>query len=77
MKVNVHEAKTRLSQLLKQVEQGEEIVIARDGVPVAKLISFEQKAKPKRQLGTAKGLVIVPDSFFDPLPKEIEDSFYE
>ena len=66
--VNVHEAKTHLSRLLTQVENGEEVIIARNGSPVAKLV----RSKPvgKRQPGILKGKITVPDSFFDPLPEE-------
>ncbi len=66
--VNVHEAKTNLSRLLAQVEAGEEIVIARNGTPVARLVRC--KPRGKRQPGTLKGKITVPDSFFDPLPEE-------
>ena len=66
--VNVHEAKTHLSRLLVQVEAGEEIVIARNGNPVARLVSCTRRGK--RQPGSMSGLFTVPDSFFDPLPEE-------
>ena len=64
--VNVHEAKTRLSELLARVERGDEIVIARGGVPVARLVAFEQSAE--RELGFLPGLD-TPASFFEPLPE--------
>lgn len=66
--VNVHQAKTQLSRLLAQVERGEEVVIARRGEPVARLVSC--KIKGKRQPDVLKGKVTIPDSFFDPLPEE-------
>ena len=66
--VNVHEAKTHLSRLLAQVEAGEEVVIARNGNPVAKLVSCTSRGK--RIPGSMAGLFTVPDSFFDPLPEE-------
>ena len=66
--VNVHEAKTRLSQLLAEVEAGEEVVIARRGEPVARLVRC--KPRGKRQFGAMKGQVVIDDSFFDPLPEE-------
>ena len=66
--VNVHEAKTRLSRLLAQVEAGEEVVIARRGEPVARLVRC--KPRGKRQFGSMKGKVVIDDSFFDPLPEE-------
>lgn len=76
MEVNTHEAKTHLSRLLKKVATGEEIIITKAGRPVAKLIPVEVKPKT-RWLGSAKGEFVVPDNFNDPLPKEIEDLFYE
>jgi antitoxin (DNA-binding transcriptional repressor) of toxin-antitoxin stability system len=55
---------------------GEEVVIAKAGKPVAKLVAIS--AKPKtRTLGSAKGEFVVPDDFNDPLPKEILDLFYK
>ena len=75
MEVNIHEAKTHLSKLLDRVALGEEVVIAKAGTPVAKLIPVTSKAK-KRVLGTAKGDFVVPEDFNDPDP-EIERMFYE
>ena len=66
--VNVHEAKTNLSRLLVQVEAGEDIIIARNGKPVARLVGVQKPGK--RQFGSMKGLVKLDDSFFDPLPEE-------
>ena len=66
--VNVHQAKTRLSQLLAQVEAGEEVVIARRGEPVARLVSY--KPRGKRQFGAMKGQGDIDDSFIDPRPEE-------
>jgi len=76
MEVNVHEAKTTLSKLLERVALGEEVIIAKAGIPVAKLVPVKTRPK-KRMLGSAKGEFTVPDDFNDPLPKEIEDLFYE
>ncbi|HKW19404.1 MAG TPA: type II toxin-antitoxin system Phd/YefM family antitoxin [Terriglobales bacterium] len=76
MEVNIHQAKTHLSKLLERVALGEEVVIAKAGTPVAKLVPIAAKAK-KRVLGTAKGDFVVPDDFNDPLPKDIEDLFYK
>ncbi len=66
--VNVHQAKTELSRLLARVEAGEEVVIARRGEPVARLVAY--KAPVKRQPDVLKGKIVVPDTFFDPLPEE-------
>ena len=66
--VNVHEAKTHLSRLLAQVEAGEDVVIARGGKPVARLVYFQERGK--RQFGSMKGKIELDDSFFDPLPED-------
>lgn len=69
--VNVSEARANLSQLLKQVEAGEEVVIARNGEPVAKLVSVPAKQKQGRpEPDIFKGKILITDSFFDPLPEE-------
>ena len=65
--VNVHQAKTHLSRLLAQVERGEEVVIARNGKPAARLVACQPKAK--REFGALAGRVHIDDSFFDPLPE--------
>ena len=66
--VNVHQAKTQLSRLLTRVEAGEDVVIARRGQPVARLVACA--ARVKRQPDVLKGKIAVPDTFFDPLPEE-------
>ena len=76
MEVNIHEAKTHLSKLLERVLLGEDVVIAKAGTPIARLVPIHTKPK-KRILGSAKGEFVVPDDFNDPLPKEIEDLFYK
>ena len=69
MKINVHEAKTQLSKLIAKAEAGEEVIIARHGKPVARLVPFEE-LQPKRRFGSMKGKIWLDDSFFDPLPEE-------
>lgn len=76
MEINIHEAKTHFSRLLERVAMGEEVIIAKAGTPVAKLVPISTKPK-KRILGSAKGEFVVPDDFNEPLPKEIEDLFYK
>ena len=70
---NVHQAKTQLSQLLARVEAGEEVVIARRGVPVARMVGCQPTAR--RQPDVLKGKVVIPDSFFDPLLDEELDAW--
>jgi prevent-host-death family protein len=62
--VNIHEAKTHLSCLLLRVTAGEEVTIARYGVPVARLVAVEPKAK--RPLGFARGEIWIADDFDAP-----------
>jgi len=64
--VNIHQAKTHLSRLLARVAAGEEIVIARAGKPIARLVPF-RKPRRKRPLGMDKGLFAVPGDFDAPL----------
>ncbi|MHB8255255.1 MAG: type II toxin-antitoxin system Phd/YefM family antitoxin [Acidiferrobacter sp.] len=64
--VNVFEAKTHLSQLLERVRAGEEIILAKNGRPYARLVPLEIPAK--RELGFLSGTVDA--AFFDPLPEE-------
>ena len=65
--VNVHEAKTQLSRLLQAVEAGEEVVIARAGQPVARLVSLVPVV-PRRRFGMLAGRYTVPADFDAPLP---------
>ena len=66
--VSVHEAKMRLSRLLAQVEAGEDVVIARRGKPVARLVSC--KPRTERRFGAMKGKIALTDAFFEPLPDD-------
>lgn len=75
MEVNIHEAKTHLSRLLQRVAAGEEVTIARAGVPVARLVAVEPK-KGTRPLGFARGEVWVADDFDAPLPDDLLKAFY-
>lgn len=72
--VNIHSAKTQLSKLIEAAERGEEVIIARAGKPVAKLVAL-QNPKPVRKAGGMRGRFEVPDSFFEPLPQDILDAF--
>ena len=72
--VNVHEAKTRFSKLLKRVQLGEEIIIAKAGKPVARLVPFAQHPSARKP-GTAKGLVTIGANFDAALPEEIQTAF--
>ncbi len=67
--VSVHEAKTHLSRLLQRVEAGEEVVIARAGNPVARLVPVDPKRS--RVPGRLKGSVTIAEDFDGPLPEEL------
>jgi prevent-host-death family protein len=73
--VNIHTAKTTLSKLIAEVENGEEIVIARAGKPVARLVGTKKKAKAKpridRKPGFMKGKIWISPNFDDPLPADM------
>jgi prevent-host-death family protein len=74
MEVNIHHAKTHLSKLLERVSLGEEVIIAKAGTPIAKLVPVNNKKKEFR-FGSAKGEFVVPDDFNEADP-EIEELFY-
>jgi prevent-host-death family protein len=75
VRVGVHEAKTRLSQLLRLVDGGQEIEISRGGEPVAKIVPI--RSGGKRRLGTDEGAFVVPDDFDAPLPDDVLTGFSE
>ena len=68
--INVHAAKTQLSRLLDAAAAGEEVIIAKAGKPVARLVPIDATPPPRR-LGILDGKIHVPDDFDDPLPEEI------
>jgi prevent-host-death family protein len=78
--VNIHTAKTTLSKLIAAVEEGEEVVIARAGKPVARLVAAKKKkagSKPKinRKPGFMKGKIWIAPDFDSPLPEDIARAF--
>jgi antitoxin (DNA-binding transcriptional repressor) of toxin-antitoxin stability system len=73
--VTVHAAKTHLSRLIQRAEAGEEIVIVRGKIPVARLTAILPQPV-NRRFGAYRGEFEVPDGFFDPLP-ESEISAFE
>jgi len=72
--VNTHEAKTHLSRLLARVRIGEEIIIAKSGKAVAKLVPVTQDS-PKRKPGIDRGKAWIADDFDAPLPEELQVLF--
>ena len=67
--INMHAAKSQLSDLVKRAQAGEDIVIARDGQPAVRLVGVRE-APVGRHFGALAGRITVPDSFFDPLPQD-------
>jgi prevent-host-death family protein len=74
MNVSVYNAKTNLSRLLDRAAAGEEIVITRNGRPVAKLVAATATRKP-RKLGVLKGRIRISKTFDDPLPDDVLHAF--
>jgi prevent-host-death family protein len=71
---NIHAAKTQLSRLIEQAAAGEEIVIAKAGKPVARLVPFEPRREPRKP-GLMKGQIWIAEDFEEPLPEEIMAAF--
>ena len=68
---NLHEAKTHFSRLVDRAHAGEEIIVAKAGVPYARLVPIEPVSKPKRKPGGWPELASIPDSvWFDPMPED-------
>lgn len=73
-RVNLYEAKTHLSELVERAAGGEEIVIAKAGVPRARLVPLARPSKPRRP-GAWKGRVVIGPDFDAPLPEELLSAF--
>jgi prevent-host-death family protein len=74
VKFNVHEAKTHLSKLLIRALNGEEIIIARAGIPVVRLVPLFEKSA-KRTAGSAKNTITIARDFEAPLPEAVIKEF--
>jgi prevent-host-death family protein len=74
LQVNIHEAKTHFSKLIEQVSTGKEVIIAKAGKPVARLIPIT-KQPGKRTPGSAKGRITITPDFNAPLPEPILEAF--
>ncbi|SDN71777.1 type II toxin-antitoxin system Phd/YefM family antitoxin [Geodermatophilus sp. DSM 45219] len=72
--VNVHEAKTHLSRLLEAVEAGEDVVIARAGKPIARLVAVVARTEP-RVPGSWRGRMVIADDF-DETPEDLIAAFH-
>jgi prevent-host-death family protein len=73
--VNVHAAKTNFSRLVDQAAAGEEIIIAKAGQPVAKLVPLNAAPREKRRLGLLARRAVLPPDFDAPLPDDLIDTF--
>jgi antitoxin (DNA-binding transcriptional repressor) of toxin-antitoxin stability system len=76
IKVNIFEAKAKLSKYLDDLQRGEEVIICKRNSPIAELRLIAPVRTAPRPIGGAKSRFAVPPSFFDPLPEEIVDSFH-
>lgn len=75
MLVNIHDAKTHFSKFIKQALKGDEIIIARDGKPLVRLVPYTAEPQIRRG-GQFKGLIQISDDFDAPLPEDILKHFY-
>lgn len=71
--VNIHEAKSQLSRLIEAVVSGDEVVIAKAGTPVVRLVPIDKK--PKLRFGLMKGRIKITDDFNAPLPDDVLATF--
>ncbi len=76
MLVNIHDAKTNFSKLINQVLKGEDIIIARDGKPLVRLVVYSETIN-ERHGGQLKGLIEISDDFDAPLPDDLLTKFYQ
>jgi prevent-host-death family protein len=74
--INIHAAKTHFSRLVDEAAAGAEIIIAKAGKPVAKLVPLASSGqRPRRRLGILAGVAVIPPDFDNPLPDEVIDAF--
>lgn len=71
---NLYEAKSSLSQLVDRASSGEEIIIAKAGKPMAKLVPFPRSREPRKP-GGWEGKVVISDDFDAPLPDDLQEAF--
>jgi antitoxin (DNA-binding transcriptional repressor) of toxin-antitoxin stability system len=74
-KINMHDAKTHLSRYVNELAEGEVLMLCNRNEPVAEIRSLRAKRVAKPRIGVAKGKLVVPDTFFDPLPEDILKAF--
>ncbi len=76
MLVNIHDAKTHFSKLINQTLNGEEIIIAKGGKPLVRLVPYSKEPEV-RHGGQFRGLMEISDDFDESLPDELLKLFYE
>jgi prevent-host-death family protein len=76
MEVNIHQAKTHLSRLVQRAVAGEEVIIARSGVPLVRLVVVKKQPMKKRPMGMDRGKIWIADDFDAPLPDDLLKAFY-
>jgi prevent-host-death family protein len=77
IQVNIYQTKTNLSKLINKVIEGDEVIIARSGKPVAKLVPIIYKDTTKRKAGLFKNKIKYSDDIDRPLPEDIIKDFYK
>lgn len=75
--IDIHAAKTQLSRLVEQAAAGEEIIIAKAGKPICRLVPLQTESKALRTLGLGAGEWLVPADFDEPLPGDVIDDYYK
>jgi antitoxin (DNA-binding transcriptional repressor) of toxin-antitoxin stability system len=75
IRLNIHEAKTHLSEYLARLEKDETIILCKRNVPIAEIRPIKAGHGGKRPTGRAKGKLRIYKSFFDPLPDDLIDAF--
>ena len=75
IRLNLHEAKTHLSRYLRELAPGEVILVCRRNEPVAEIRALPRRDAEPRPVGLARETFSVPESFFEPLPDEVVESF--
>ena len=74
-RVNVHDAKTHLSRYVQRALKGEHIVVCIRNVPAVELAPVPDAPARRRRIGVYKGRFVVPATFFDPLPEDVQRAF--
>jgi prevent-host-death family protein len=78
MKVSVADAKNKLPELIKAVEDGQTVTICRRGVPAVDIVRTKKPSRKKRRLGTLKGKIQILDvDWWKPMPDDEADAFVE